>query len=308
MSYLLTLGLPFDADEEEIKKAYRRLVKSCHPDLHPNDPEARQKFENLTTAYQGLLRERGYVASDAPSFGAGSGHSPAPQGPLEFRKSVIVTLPELLTGKRFVFDEVAKQCQHCHGEGQLHSDRPIDCLDCMGRGFSQRVKGLIRVKIECIACTGSGKSHWYPCDQCGGSGNTLEGKGVVNIPPGTLPGTELHFPRQAVDSSGRVGDLYLTVTLNDKRYRLNGLHVETRMRLHLVDILVGGRFPILAPNGARVDVEVSHGSLPGSFVVIPGLGFKSGDETGDFRVQLVPAPLDITNERVKSLLAELKRH
>lgn len=306
MSYLLTLGLPFDADEEEIKKAYRSAVKSCHPDHHPNDPVAREKFERVTAAYRGLMRERGYIQSNNDQRHASS--AAANRGPLEFRKTVSMTFAELLNGKRFVFDEVAKQCQHCAGEGHVHTERPVDCLDCMGRGYAQRVQGLIRVKIECIACTGSGKSHWYPCDQCGGTGRTLQGKGIVDIPPGTLPGTELHFPRQAVDSSGRLGDLFLTVALEDKRYRLNGLHIEARMRLHLVDILLGGRYPIVAPSGSRIDIDVSHGSFPGTFVVVPGLGFKNGDEIGDFRVQLVAAPFDLSNEKVRNLLAELKRY
>ncbi len=306
MSYLLTLGLPFDADEEEIKKAYRSAVKSCHPDHHPNDPVAREKFERVTAAYQGLMRERGYIQTNSDHRHASS--PAANKGPLEFRKTVSMTFAELLNGKRFVFDEVAKQCQHCAGQGHVHTERPVDCLDCMGRGYAQRVQGLIRVKIECIACTGSGKSHWYPCDQCGGTGRTLQGKGIVDIPPGTLPGTELHFPRQAVDSSGRLGDLFLTVALEDKRYRLNGLHIEARMRLHLVDILLGGRYPIVAPDGSRIDIDVSHGSFPGSFVVVPGLGFKNGEETGDFRVQLVAAPFDLSNEKVRNLLAELKRY
>jgi molecular chaperone DnaJ len=306
MSYLSTLGLPFDADEEEIKKAYRSLVKSCHPDHHPNDEEAREKFERVTAAYQGLMRERGYIQSTSERHQG----SPATsnQGPLEFRKTVSMTFAELLKGKRFVFDEVAKQCQHCGGKGHVHSERPVDCLDCMGRGYAQRVQGLIRVKIECIACAGSGKSHWYPCDQCGGTGRTLQGRGVVDIPPGTLPGTELHFPRQAIDSSGRVGDLFIQVAVDDKRYRLNGLHIEARMRLHLVDILLGGRFPISAPDGSKIEINVSHGSHPGTFVVVPGLGFKNGNEIGDFRVQLIAAPFDLSNDKVRSLLMELKRH
>ena len=306
MSYLLTLGLPFDADEEEIKKAYRALVKSCHPDHHPNDPEAGEKFQRVAAAYQGLMRERGYIQTNTDPRRASS--AAANQVPLEFRKTVTLNFAELLNGKRFVFDEVAKQCQHCAGQGHVHSERPVDCLDCMGRGYAQRVQGLIRVKIECIACTGSGKTNWYPCDQCGGTGRTLQGKGIVDIPAGTLPGTQLHFPRQAVDSSGRTGDLILTVMLDDKRYRLNGLHIEARMRLHLVDILLGGRYPIVAPNGSRIDIEVSHGSFPGAFVVVPGLGFKNGEETGDFRVQLIAAPFDLSNENVRSLLSELKKY
>ncbi len=45
------LGVSRDADEEEIKRAYRRLAKQYHPDLHPNDPEAAKKMNEINAAY-----------------------------------------------------------------------------------------------------------------------------------------------------------------------------------------------------------------------------------------------------------------
>ncbi|MGN1105467.1 MAG: J domain-containing protein, partial [Huintestinicola sp.] len=46
------LGVPYNADEDEIKKKYRTLVKQYHPDLHPNDPEAARKMSEINEAYE----------------------------------------------------------------------------------------------------------------------------------------------------------------------------------------------------------------------------------------------------------------
>ncbi len=50
-----TLGLEPDADLEEIKSAYRKQAFACHPDLHPDDPQAGTKFQQLNQAYVILL-------------------------------------------------------------------------------------------------------------------------------------------------------------------------------------------------------------------------------------------------------------
>ena len=54
MNYYRTLGVPFSASRKEIKTAFRTLAKSCHPDLHPNDPESAKRFVKLNQAYEVL--------------------------------------------------------------------------------------------------------------------------------------------------------------------------------------------------------------------------------------------------------------
>lgn len=51
MDYYQILGLKNTADTEVIKKAYRRLAKECHPDTHPGDRRAEERFKQITEAY-----------------------------------------------------------------------------------------------------------------------------------------------------------------------------------------------------------------------------------------------------------------
>lgn len=54
MDYYKILGVSEQAEEEQIKQAYRRLAKKYHPDLNPNNPEAEEKFKNVVEAYETL--------------------------------------------------------------------------------------------------------------------------------------------------------------------------------------------------------------------------------------------------------------
>ena len=52
--YYEVLGVPRTADEAELKKAYRTLAKKYHPDMHPGDKEAEEKFKEASEAYEVL--------------------------------------------------------------------------------------------------------------------------------------------------------------------------------------------------------------------------------------------------------------
>jgi len=63
------LGITRDADKEEIKKAYRRKAKECHPDLHPNDPKASEKMNEINEAYDMLSNPEKYKKREQEASG-----------------------------------------------------------------------------------------------------------------------------------------------------------------------------------------------------------------------------------------------
>lgn len=76
--YYEVLGISKDASDAEIKRTYRKLAKTCHPDLHPNDAECEARFKELGEAYEVLsdadkkakYDQFGHAAFD-PSYGGG---------------------------------------------------------------------------------------------------------------------------------------------------------------------------------------------------------------------------------------------
>lgn len=54
MDYYKALGVPEQAEEEQIKQSYRKLAKKYHPDLNPDNPEAEARFKEIVEAYETL--------------------------------------------------------------------------------------------------------------------------------------------------------------------------------------------------------------------------------------------------------------
>lgn len=77
------LGVSENATPEEIKRAYRRKAKECHPDLHPNDPEAARKMNELNEAYDMLMNPDKYAhrQQQNPYGQSGRGQNPYGQNP-----------------------------------------------------------------------------------------------------------------------------------------------------------------------------------------------------------------------------------
>ena len=74
MDYYRILGVPEQADEEQIKQAYRREAKKYHPDLNPDDPAAEARFKEIVEAYETLgdsVKRKAYDRKQEAAAGAG---------------------------------------------------------------------------------------------------------------------------------------------------------------------------------------------------------------------------------------------
>jgi molecular chaperone DnaJ len=208
--YYDVLGVPREADESQIKKAFRRLARELHPDVNAHDPEAESKFKEAAEAYEVLsdgerrrmydayghegLRTGGYAPnfegfgsiSDLFSafFGSGGGFDAAFGGTRtrggavqggDVAVAVAIELVEAARGKRVeVSYDATARCDTCLGNGAQPGTPIVECTRCRGAGQIQNVQrtrfGQLVRTAICDACGGDGRIPEEPCETCGGRG------------------------------------------------------------------------------------------------------------------------------------------
>ena len=215
--YYEVLGVEKTASDDEIKKAYRRKAKEYHPDLHPGDKEAEDKFKEANEAYEVLsdpdkkskYDRFGHAGVD-PNYGAGGGgfgggfggmdfdlgdifgsffgggfggggrqaNPNAPRRGSDTQARVTLSFEEAAKGcKKKVDFSRIEICPDCHGSGAASGTSPETCPDCHGRG---QVNVQQRTPFGVIQTSKS-------CSRCGGKGQIIKtpcskckGKGAVS--------------------------------------------------------------------------------------------------------------------------------
>ena len=222
--YYEVLGVNKGASDDEIKKAYRQAAKKYHPDLHPGDKEAEEKFKEVNEAYEVLSDKEkkarydqfGHAGVD-PNYGAGGAGSPfgqdidfgdmfssffggfggrrsanpnAPRRGSDIETQLYISFEEAAKGcKKTVQYQAVSTCKDCNGTGAQKGTSPKTCSACGGRGqvtINQRTPfGVVQTSRPCDACRGRGKIIETPCRTCNGRGQVRRKKTVeVNIPAG----------------------------------------------------------------------------------------------------------------------------
>jgi molecular chaperone DnaJ len=221
--YYEVLGLPREASEAEIKKAYRRLARDHHPDANPDDSGAEERFKELTEAYEVLSNPESRRAYDTyghqipragagtrgaadpfggfqdifetffgdrfggPSGGSSFGGSRAPSRGSDTEVEVEVTLKEAASGvEREVKVQTVKECSVCSGVGGTSTRQ---CGTCGGMGAVRSVResffGQMVSTQTCPTCSGSGRIIEVLCENCQGSGRVAElATHSIRIPAG----------------------------------------------------------------------------------------------------------------------------
>ncbi len=318
------LGVRRDADEQQIKKAFRRLARELHPDVNAHDPDAEEKFKEAAEAYEILsdaerratydryghegLRSGGY----APNFdgfgsignlfeaffsgsGAFGGHSAGPSAGGDVAAAVEIDLIEAATGVQAkVSFEAIERCEHCHGNG-AEPGTPIEtCERCGGAGQLQAVTrtpfGQMVRTMVCDVCHGDGRVAAQPCHECRGHGRRAARRELeVEVPAGIADGQRIRVTGKghAGESSNALpGDLYVLVRVReDERFVREGENLITALDVPAPLAALGGTLQTATLDGA-MPVEVPQGTQPGDVVILRGQGMPSlrGGRKGDMRV------------------------
>ncbi|MDD7967092.1 molecular chaperone DnaJ [Actinomycetospora lemnae] len=217
--YYGILGVSREADDGEIKRAYRKLARELHPDVNP-DAETQARFQDVKNAYEVLTDPQkrrivdlggdpldtsrggggGAGGFSAAGFGglgdimdaffgaAGATGGRGPRSRVQPGEDALIridlTLEECATGvARDLTVDTAVLCEKCHGGGAEPGTRTETCDTCDGRGEIQNVQrsfiGQVVTARACPVCRGTGEIIPSPCSQCGGDGRVRSRRTVT---------------------------------------------------------------------------------------------------------------------------------
>ncbi len=313
------LGVPRDASQDDIKKAYRRLARELHPDVNPSE-DAAERFKLVTHAYDVLSdpeQRRSYdLGGDNGAFGgatgfagfndifesffgAGAGGRGArPRSRRERGQDALVRvtldLADVVFGAhRDIEVDTAVLCETCHGSCTQPGTAPVTCDICGGAGHVQRtvrsLLGNVVTTQPCASCQGYGTTIPYPCATCQGQGRVRSRRTVsVDIPRGGRDRLRLQLPGsgEVGPAGGPHGDLYLEVTVaHHDIFSRDGDDLLATLEVSMPDAILGTRTSIESLDGP-VDLEVRPGVQSGDVLTIKGRGITPlrGSQRGDLRV------------------------
>lgn len=223
--YYEVLGVPRDAGEETIRRAFHAAARECHPDIS-DSPEAEARFRELAEAYSVLSKPGPRLLYDRYGY-RGRGNRGFDEALWEAREqalrgeSVWLELGlrwfEAREGTRKVVEFAATTvCTACEGRGTTHAPDP-DCPTCGGTGRRREVSHLELARVlqvgRCPDCSGE------ICPACGGSGRAAERRRLrLRIPPQVEEGTQLRVGGEghAAVNGGVPGDLLVDVHVTPK--------------------------------------------------------------------------------------------
>ena len=231
--YYDVLGCGKDAQEAELKKAYRRLAMKYHPDRNQDNPEAENKFKEAKEAYEILSNPKqraaydqfGHAGVEASQAGAGFGTSGEAFSDIfgdvfgdifgggrrsrsqvfrgaDLRYSLELSLEQAVAGESVNIDVPTQvECKTCKGNGAEPGTEPTNCTTCAGVGQVRVQQGFFSIQQTCPACRGAGSIVQTPCRTCSGLGRVHKVKTLaVKVPAGVDSGLRILMKHKGEDA------------------------------------------------------------------------------------------------------------
>lgn len=324
-NYYEVLGVSKDATQDEIKSAYRKLVKQYHPDLHPDDPNCATKFKEINEANETLSdpqKRRQYdYELEHPNMGGfggfggdggfggfgdifgdifsqftgGSSRAERNTKGQDITLEVELSFLDAAKGcKREITYMRKEPCKDCKSTGAKNGTSYSTCQTCKGSGQVQYMSGggifrSISVKA-CNECGGTGKKIIEKCTTCQGKGYNKKNTTVsFDIPAGA--DTNSYIKKRgygdASTTGGEAGDLIVVFkVLPHKLFKRKNYDIYVELPISYKLAVLGGKVKIPTLDDA-IDFTVPEGTQSGKTFVIRGKGIKSRLGSGDLYVTTV---------------------
>lgn len=335
------LGVDRNATQDDIRSAYRKLARQYHPDVNPDNPEAEEKFKEISQAYsilsdpdskarfdrygtvdEGVGGENftGFQDIFESFFGFGSGTRSRPDGPMagdDLQVDVRIDLEDVLEGTEKEVDyRRLLTCEKCDGHGTKDGSAAPKCVACAGMGMVVETRetffGAMRTQVPCGRCKGAGVYAEDKCDNCHGLGRQTERtKITVKIPEGVESGARL-LVSGGGDSGvrgGRAGDLYVRIgVVKHERFARQGQDLHANLEVSYPQAVLGAEVEF-AGLDETIDVDIPKGSQIGEKIEVrqQGLPPLHGGRRGSLYLHLsikVPNHVDADERELLTKYAE----
>lgn len=303
--YYEILNVDRDADDDEIKRAYRKLAIKFHPDKNPGDKEAENKFKEATEAYEVLRTpEKRQVydrfghaglegsGQDFGGFGVNlddifgdvfgdllGGFGATQRTPKRGRSlqyNLDVTLEEVIYGKevRIQVPRV-ESCATCDGSGAKQGTRVVTCPQCHGRGQVSQTQGFFTMSRTCPNCRGEGEIIQEPCSSCAGKGfvrNMTDLK--LKVEKGVYTGFkyQLRGEGEAGANGAPPGDLFVVINVAPhNRFQRDQNDLITSAKISFAQAALGAKIQVNSIDGLE-ELQIPPGTQYGTRLRISNKG------------------------------------
>lgn len=295
------LGVSENATQEEIKKAYRELAKKYHPDKNPNNPQAAERFKEISEAYSVLSdpeKRKQYdtiLKNPFAQFGGDGSGSYSYQGTGGFG-GFTLNIDDLLADLFGIGGSRGKKKRPGSGfEAFFHDEEPFN----QKSNFQSSPQSLdyettIHIPLK-IAVQGGEVLVSSPY------GKTIK----LKIAPGIEAGKKIKIKGQGYRNSvGQAGDMYVKVMIEgDSRFEVDGINLITDLKVSPFEAILGTEKVVETIEGKKIKLKIPPGSDSGKILRIPGMGIrKNNGQTGDLLVRIqIEVPKNLTEKQLKSV-------
>lgn len=341
--YYEVLEVNKSASQDEVKRAYRKLARQYHPDVNKEDPNAGEKFKEVTEAYEVLSDSDKRARYDQfghtdPTQGAGGAgfeggfgdfggfgdifdmffggqRQRGPQRGNDLEYELEVDFEDAAFG---VEEEIqiprTETCPTCEGTGAKPGTKVEKCSVCNGAGEQQSVVNtpfgrMVNRKV-CTACRGHGVKIQTPCPDCNGQGRRRVRRSVnIKVPAGVDTGTRLRMQGAGESSpnGGQSGDLQIVIRVRPHDlFERDGINVYVDYPMTFVQAALGDEVEVPTLDG-KVSLRIPEGTQTGTSFRLKGKGIPRLGAThrGDQHVRVhVITPTSLTDKQ-RELMREL---